>query len=204
MSKEDCYSHLGDGASREATDERIADADMDADTGAGADASGPEIRVVIDDGTETITLTVDAEDVSVDDLRDAIRAASDDSGASRTALAPDVRAATVDPAVRERREIARAHRQPGEEEDKRVADHRDDRPEDVPGDHRSAGASGCLDSDRNRTLECQRRSERTDRPDRRSPTARGDRSRRRPEGRAGVEGHVPSSSPLPTVRESSS
>lgn len=94
MSKEDRYSHLGDGASREATDEQIADANADADTDAGtdADASNPEIRVAIDDGTETITLTVDAEDVSVDDLRDAIRAASDDGGASRTALPPDVRA----------------------------------------------------------------------------------------------------------------
>lgn len=91
MSKEDRYSHLGDGASGEATDERIADADVDAD--AGADASSPEIRVAIDDGTEAVTLTVDAEDVSVDDLRDAIRTASDDNGASRTALPLGVRSA---------------------------------------------------------------------------------------------------------------
>jgi hypothetical protein len=68
MTKEDRYAHLGDGI-EETTDTADDGADPDEDTN--------ELTVTLDDGTEETVLTFDPEEVSADDLRAAIEAASE-------------------------------------------------------------------------------------------------------------------------------
>lgn len=79
MSKEDRYSHLGDGieAANDEADE--ASAAEEADDG--------ELRVTIDDGDEETVLTVDPDVASAEDVREAVEGAS--SGEDRTVRSND-------------------------------------------------------------------------------------------------------------------
>lgn len=86
MSKKDRYAHLGNETDGETPAERPADADLD---DRDSDDRDSEIRITIDDGDGRTTLTVDSDAASVDELRDAVRAASDDT--SPAPLAAGVR-----------------------------------------------------------------------------------------------------------------
>lgn len=74
MSKEDRYSHLGDGI-EEATD-------ADADDATGQDDG--QLRVTIDDGDEETVLTVDPEVASAEDVRRAVEGASGEARSVRS------------------------------------------------------------------------------------------------------------------------
>jgi len=78
MSKEDRYSHLGDGI------EEATAADADDATGETDDG---QLRVTIDDGDEKTVLTVDPEIASAEDVREAVEEAS--SGEDRTVRTND-------------------------------------------------------------------------------------------------------------------
>lgn len=78
MSKEDRYSHLGDGIEEE-TDE--------ADTGDAADRDDGQLRVTIDDGDEETVLRIDPDVASAAEVREAVEEAS--SGADRTVRTND-------------------------------------------------------------------------------------------------------------------
>jgi hypothetical protein len=71
MSKEDRYSHLGDGI-ESTTDSEAAD----------------DVRVTIQDGAEETVLTVDPDVASADDVREAVENASSSQQASVTTSDP--------------------------------------------------------------------------------------------------------------------
>ncbi|MFB6169938.1 MAG: hypothetical protein ABEJ06_02215 [Haloarculaceae archaeon] len=74
MSKEDRYAHLGDGIET-TTDDEATDADRTSDAD-GTNAVDGTIRVTIEDGDETVVLTVDPENASAEDIQKAVEAAS--------------------------------------------------------------------------------------------------------------------------------
>lgn len=79
MSKKDRYAHLGN----------EPDGDTPAEQPADADDRDSEVHITIDDGNERTTLTVDSDAASIEELRDAVRTASDDT--SPAPLATGVR-----------------------------------------------------------------------------------------------------------------
>lgn len=86
MSKKDRYAHLGNEPDGDTPAERPAAADSD---DRDSDDRDSEIRNTIDDGNERTTLTVDSDAASIEELRDAVRTASDDT--SPAPLATGVR-----------------------------------------------------------------------------------------------------------------
>jgi hypothetical protein len=76
MSKEDRYSHLGDGIETETTDSEAASETTDG------------VRVTIRDGDEETVLTVDPDVVSADDVREAVENASSGRRTSVTTSDP--------------------------------------------------------------------------------------------------------------------
>jgi hypothetical protein len=76
MSKEDRYSHLGDGIEAETTDSEAASETTDG------------VRVTIRDGDEETVLTVDPDVASADDVREAVENASSGRRTSVTTSDP--------------------------------------------------------------------------------------------------------------------
>jgi hypothetical protein len=76
MSKEDRYSHLGDGIETETTDSEAASETTDG------------VRVTIRDGDEETVLTVDPDVASADDVREAVENASSGRRTSVTTSDP--------------------------------------------------------------------------------------------------------------------
>lgn len=85
MTKEDRYSHLGDGI-EETTDDATDGTDVDA--GASEATEPTELSVTIRDGDEETTLTFDPEEVSADDLQAAMEGAPGETAERQSATDP--------------------------------------------------------------------------------------------------------------------